>query len=84
MGRQGNTDSLSLPAVGLAADKRGLLKVNDFYQVSYTTPLCQCNGMYTADAWTAVHLSSAVSLRSVILAIMLLLSNAVRLCCRYS
>jgi pyruvate/2-oxoglutarate dehydrogenase complex dihydrolipoamide dehydrogenase (E3) component len=37
MGRQGNTDSLSLKAVGLAADKRGLLKVNDFYQVSCTT-----------------------------------------------
>ncbi len=33
MGRQGNTDTLHLEAVGLQADKRGLLDVNSFYQV---------------------------------------------------
>eukprot|EP00611_Tribonema_gayanum_P026979 TRINITY_DN6548_c0_g1_i3.p1 TRINITY_DN6548_c0_g1~~TRINITY_DN6548_c0_g1_i3.p1 ORF type:complete len:356 (-),score=127.30 TRINITY_DN6548_c0_g1_i3:327-1394(-) len=34
MGRQGNTDSLSLGSVGLETDNRGLLEVNDFYQTS--------------------------------------------------
>lgn len=33
MGRQGNTDTLNLEAVGVDADKRGLLEVNSFYQV---------------------------------------------------
>jgi pyruvate/2-oxoglutarate dehydrogenase complex dihydrolipoamide dehydrogenase (E3) component len=33
MGRQGNTDTLNLEAVGLQADKRGLLDVNSYYQV---------------------------------------------------
>ena len=31
-GRQGNTDALDLPKVGLAADSRGRLKVNSHYQ----------------------------------------------------
>ena len=34
MGRQGNTESLNLSAVALAADSRGLLEVNDFYQTT--------------------------------------------------
>ncbi|CAM9444850.1 unnamed protein product [Ascophyllum nodosum] len=34
MGRQGNTDSLDLRSVGLEADRRGLMEVNDFYQTS--------------------------------------------------
>lgn len=33
-GRTGNTDALRLAAVGLAADERGNLKVNDFYQTA--------------------------------------------------
>ncbi|HSU68680.1 MAG TPA: Si-specific NAD(P)(+) transhydrogenase [Tepidisphaeraceae bacterium] len=32
VGRQGATDKLNLPAAGLAADNRGRLKVNEFYQ----------------------------------------------------
>ncbi len=32
IGRQGATDRLNLPATGLAADSRGRLKVNEFYQ----------------------------------------------------
>eukprot|EP00127_Corallochytrium_limacisporum_P004264 Clim_evm209s157 gene=Clim_evmTU209s157 len=32
MGRQGNTDKLGLENVGLTANKRGLLSVNEFYQ----------------------------------------------------
>jgi thioredoxin reductase len=31
---QGNTESLQLDAVGLEADNRGLLDVNDFYQTT--------------------------------------------------
>ncbi len=34
VGRQGNTDVLNLPAVGLEADGRGRLKVNDFFQTA--------------------------------------------------
>eukprot|EP00904_Undaria_pinnatifida_P000927 jgi/Undpi1/10835/HiC_scaffold_3.g01364.m1 len=34
MGRQGNTDTMDLATVGLTADNRGLLEVNDFYQTS--------------------------------------------------
>ena len=33
MGRQGNTDTLNVKAVGLEADRRGLLDVNSYYQV---------------------------------------------------
>jgi NAD(P) transhydrogenase len=32
IGRQGATEKLNLPAAGLAADNRGRLKVNEFYQ----------------------------------------------------
>jgi NAD(P) transhydrogenase len=32
IGRQGATETLNLPAVGLTADARGRLKVNEFYQ----------------------------------------------------
>jgi len=34
VGRQGNTDVLNLPAVGLEADGRGRLKVNDSFQTA--------------------------------------------------
>src|SRR5215471_2978235 len=34
VGRQGNTDSLNLPAAGLDADTRGRLKVNEFFQTA--------------------------------------------------
>ena len=34
VGRHGNTDVLNLPAVGLEADGRGRLKVNDFFQTA--------------------------------------------------
>jgi NAD(P) transhydrogenase len=32
MGRSSNVESLNLPAVGIATDKTGLIKVNEFYQ----------------------------------------------------
>jgi NAD(P) transhydrogenase len=34
IGRQGATEKLNLPAAGLAADNRGRLKVNEYYQTS--------------------------------------------------
>lgn len=34
IGRQGNTDSLNLPAAGLNADSRGRVVVNEFYQTA--------------------------------------------------
>jgi NAD(P) transhydrogenase len=34
VGRQGNTDDLALETVGLAANDRGLLEVNEFYQTA--------------------------------------------------
>jgi NAD(P) transhydrogenase len=34
VGRQGNTDTLNLPAAGPEADARGRLKVNDFFQTA--------------------------------------------------
>jgi NAD(P) transhydrogenase len=34
VGRQGNTDDLALEAVGLAANERGLLETNEFYQTA--------------------------------------------------
>jgi NAD(P) transhydrogenase len=34
IGRQGNTDSLNLPSAGLAADDRGRIRVNEFYQTT--------------------------------------------------
>jgi len=37
MGRQGNTDTLNIGAVGITADNRGLLDVNAFYQVGRET-----------------------------------------------
>lgn len=35
MGRQGNTDSMDLPKVGLEADDRGLLEVKDTFKGDY-------------------------------------------------
>jgi NAD(P) transhydrogenase len=34
IGRQGATEALNLPAAGLAADNRGRMKVNEFYQTA--------------------------------------------------
>lgn len=51
MGRQGNTDTLNLDAVGVQADKRGLLEVNSFYQVRFCSVANDFNNNNNNYSW---------------------------------